>query len=86
MFQFQNIYPIYTSSEPCIHPNPIKNRSKPYMKVVIWKPPVRGGCKNFKVTPNPAATSYGPKNLDSYSSTKDINGVLTDFENFKNVI
>ena len=23
IFQFQNLYPIYTSSEPCIHPNPI---------------------------------------------------------------
>ena len=51
------------------------------MKVVIWKPPVRGGgCKNFNLTPSPAVTSYGPKNLDSYSSTKDINGIFDRFQ------
>ena len=41
--------------------------------------PVRGGCKNFNLTPSPAVTSYGPKNLDSYSSTKDINGIFDRF-------
>ena len=43
------------------------------MKVVILKPPVRGGAYWTTRGPSRAGASYGPINLDSYSSWTEIN-------------
>ena len=50
-----------------------------YMKVVILKPPVRGAYWTTR-GPSRAGASYGPINLDSYSSWTEFNGIFDRFE------